>query len=337
MSTVFESEWSEGAGVPQERPYGTIDVTPDFAAAFAKMTPEEQQALMAKAQKNELARFYGSYAAFFEIDEVRAILIKAAQLGYTPSRLRQDLEQTEWWARTTRSQNQYDAFAAANGGVDGATMQKLIGDKASEIGDVSAGLGMRLSDEQTRSLAQDALRNGLNERELQSAIAAEMRKSPDSVQTLRVGQVGRDVRRLAADYGVPLADSTLDTWMNGVLDGKYTTTDFENYLRQQASSLYPSLANEINRGINVKTFADPYRQLAAQTLGITPEDINFADPKWNAALNFDDGKGRRAMTLYEWGRHLRTEEQYGYDRTPEATNKAYEMVDRLGRMFGVTA
>lgn len=337
MSTAFEREWSEGQGVPADRPYGTIDVTPDFAAVFAQMTAEQQQALMKQAEKNELARFYGSYAAFFEIDEVREVLLKAARLGYTPPRLRQELEQTQWWKDTTRAQNQYDAFAAANGGEDGATMQKLIGDKAVEIGDASASLGMRLSDEQARSLAKDALRNGYNERQLQASIAAEMRKSPQAVQTLRIGEVGRDVRRLAADYGVPLADSTLDTWMNGVLDGRYTTVDFENYLRQQASSLYPSLANEIARGVSVKTFADPYRQIAAQTLGLPVEDINFADPKYNVALNFDDGKGRRMMTLYEWGRHLRTNEQYGYDRTPEARDKAYEMTDRLGRMFGVTA
>lgn len=339
MTDIIASSWQEGTGVPQERPFGTIDVTPEFAEAFAKMTPEEQQALRDQATRNQLAQFYGSFAAFFEIEEVGDILIEAAENNWEPSKLRARLMQTDWWAQTSRAQNAYDAFVATNGGEDSATVQKLISDKAVQIGDVSAGLGFRLSDEQTRTLARDALRNGYNERTLQAAVATEMAKSPQAVESLRAGTTGRDVRRLASDYGVPLSDVTMDRWMNNILSGSITTVDFENYLRQQASSLYPSLANDIARGVSVKTYADPYREIAAQTLGLSPDEIDFADPKWNMALNFDDGKGggRRAMNLFEWGEHLRRDERYGYDRTPDARNKAYDVVTKLGRMFGMTA
>jgi hypothetical protein len=281
--------------------------------------------------------YYGSFAAFFDVPEVGDILVEAAKNNWTQSKLRNRLMQTAWWKDTSRSQNAYDAFAATNGGEESVTVQKLIGDKAVQIGDVSAQLGFRLSDEQTKKLARDALRNQYDERTLQAAIASEMRLSPQAQQSLRAGSTGRDVQRLATDYGVPLSEATMDRWMNDLIDGKVTTDDYTNYLRQQATSLYPTLANEIGRGVTVKTYADPYKEIAAKTLGLSPEEIDFSDPKWNVALNFDDGKGRRAMNLFEWKEFIRSDERYGYDRTPEAQDKAYDMVSRLGRMFGVTA
>jgi hypothetical protein len=337
MTDIIRESWDSGGGVPADKPFGTIDVTPEFAAEFAKMTPEQQKELMDVATRNQLAQYYGSFAVFFDVEEIGALLVRAAQQGWDPRKLRNEIMRTKWWAETERAHNQYDAFVATNGGEDSATVQRVISDKAAQIGDVSAQLGMRLSDGQTRKLARDALRNQYDQRTLQQAIAAEIRLSPDAADSLRIGAVGRDIRRLASDYAVPLADSTLDKWMNDIMDGRVTEDDFENYLRTQASSLYPTLANEIGRGVTVRQYADPYRQIAAQTLGLSPDEIDFSDPRWNEALNFDDGQGRRAMTLYEWGRHLRQDERYGYDRTPEATSKAYRMASDLGRMFGVSA
>jgi len=337
VTDIIDASWQEGAGPNRDRPFGTIDVTPEFAESFAKMTPEQQKELVDLATRNELALYYGSFAAFFDVPKVGDILVKAAKQGWAPRKLEAEIRRTQWWATTERAHNQYDAFVSTNGGEDSATVQRVIGDKAVQIGDVSAKLGFRLSDEQTKKLARDALRNQYDERTLQAAIASEMRLSPQAQQSLRAGSTGRDVQRLATDYGVPLSEATMDRWMNDLVDGKVTTDDYTNYLRQQATSLYPTLANEIGRGITVKTYADPYKEIAAQTLGLSPEEIDFSDPKWNVALNFDDGKGRRAMNLFEWKEFIRSDERYGYDRTPEAQDKAYDMVSRLGRMFGVTA
>jgi hypothetical protein len=337
MTDIIRDSWDAGSGVPADKPFGTIDVTPEFVAEFAKMTPEQQKELMDVATRNQLAQYYGSFAVFFDVEEIGELLVRAAQQGWDPRKLRAEIMRTEWWAETERAHNQYDAFVATNGGQDSATVQRVISDKAVQIGDVSAQLGMRLSDEQTRKLARDALRNQYDQRTLQQAIAAEIRLSPNAVESLRVGATGRDVRELASDYAVPLSDSTMDKWMNDIMDGRITKDDFENYLRTQAIALYPTLANDISRGVTVRQYGETYRQVAAQTLGLSSEEIDLSDPKWNVALNFDDGKGRRAMNLFEWGEHLRKDERYGYEQTPGARDKAYQMVSDLGRMFGLSA
>ena len=186
-------------------------------------------------------------------------------------------------------------------------------------------------------LATESLRSAWDNDQTINAIANEGVRGDAFGSDIRFGITGRGVRGLASQYAVPLSDQAADDWAQKLATGSITQTDYENYLRAQSKSLYPSLAADIDRGVNVSTIVDPYAQIAVSTLGVNPAEINFADPKRNAALNFDDGKGRRVMTLFEWGEHLRKDERYGYDQTPEATSKAYRMMSDLGRMFGLSA
>jgi len=319
------------------RRVGQLSVTPEFAEAFAKMTPEEQQELVELATRNEIAEYYGGYAAFLDHEEIGPILRQAAKEGWAPGKLRYELERTNWWKQTSDAQRSWDGFVATNGGEESETVKRYVNDRAIELGDMSATLGVRLDDSVLAELARDSLRNGWTERDTRLAVANQIRLSPVNQQSLRTGSIGRELKDLAFRYSVPLSDAALDQWLNAVVDGRSTKIDFENYVKQQARSLYPSLVAEIDRGLDISTVVDPYRQVAMNTLGIPAEQVDFADPKWNAALNFDDGKGRRMMTLFEWGEHLRRDDRYGYDRTPQARNKAYQMVSDVGRMFGLTA
>jgi hypothetical protein len=98
--------------------------------------------------------------------------------------------------------------------------------------------------------------------------------------------------------------------------------------------MFPSLAADLERGLDVETLVNPFREMAARTLEINPANIDFSESKWNAALNFSDDKGRRMMTLNEWGQYLRETPEYGYEYTSQAHNRAYEIAETLGKTFG---
>lgn len=335
MTDVFEpSELAQGDRGLEQIERSGVEITPEFVSAFNAMSDEERTIWVEDAARNILANEFGWAAIFLGDSEVGPLLRKAlGPPAWSPLKLKREIEKTNWWRNRTESQRMWDQESA----FDETSANRKVDAQARGIRQVAAQFGGSLTDEQVTQLATESLRSGWNTTEVLSAVAAEMVKGLGFGGDVRFGIVGRNVRQTADRFGVPLSQTEADSWSEKIATGQYVQEDFENWVRMQSKGLYPSLAADIDRGMDVDTLSGPYRQMAVQTLGLSPDQVNFADPKWNAALNFDDGKGRRMMSLYEWAEHLRRDEQYGYEFTPSARNKAFEVTDRLGRMFGVTA
>ena len=307
-------------------------LTPEFVAAFRAMTPEERNIWVEQARRNEMTMEFGWAASFLEDPELGPILREATEKEWNEDKLRRRIERTQWWISRTPSQRDWDERSQS----DPAGTAEEVERRKRDLKEIASEFGGVLSDDQLTEMATESLRFGWDQDEIGRGVASELMKGADGGE-IRFGITGRGVRALAAQFAIPLSEQAANDWAGKIATGQVTQADYENWARVQAKSLYPSLADQIDRGINVATAVSPYAQLAANTLGVNPADIDFADPKWNTALNFDDGKGRRMMTLFEWGEHLRRDERYGYDRTPGARDKAYRMVSDLGRMFGLSA
>lgn len=311
---------------------GTAEITPEFVEQFRGMTPEQQQIWFEDANRNILTNAYGWAASFITHPELGDVFRQAIDNEWTPDRLVRAIEQTNWYRSRTASQRQFDQDIE----LDPATINKEIDRAARGVKEVVAQYGGYLSDDQINELATESVRSGWDSTETLNAIAAELQLGADGGDVL-FGVTGRGVRQLAADYAVPVSDVAADEWATKIATGSMTQVDYENWLRTQSKSLYPTLSADIDRGVSVKTLTDPFRQVAANTLGIAPDSVDFSSDRWNAALNFDDGKGRRLMTLTEWGDYLRTNSQYGYEYTETAQNKAYTIAEAIGQMFGRVA
>jgi hypothetical protein len=88
----------------------------------------------------------------------------------------------------------------------------------------------------------------------------------------------------------------------------------------------------------VSTIFDPYRQVAARTLGVDPNSLDLTDSKWMAALQSRDPADPtkvRPMTLQEWDRYLRTEDSYGFSRSQQGLADYGSFISKLGQTFGV--
>jgi hypothetical protein len=104
-----------------------------------------------------------------------------------------------------------------------------------------------------------------------------------------------------------------------------------------ARVLYPTLQSQFDAGLTFDDAVDPYRQVAASTLELAPDQIDFTDPKWLTPITYmpDPTTGeQRLMNLAEWGKELRTNRAYGYEFTTNAKNQAYSVVETLGNLFG---
>lgn len=146
-------------------------------------------------------------------------------------------------------------------------------------------------------------------------------------------------RSMLGDYALDLADVTLEQWARKTLSGEVDETAFQQYLKDQAKSLFPTLAAAIDQGFTVRQYGDVYAQRAAQRLGIAPESINFADEKWRRALVRVDPKTgeRKAMNLDEWDTEIRTNPIYGYDNSAEAIGQAAKFAQQIAETFGRSA
>jgi hypothetical protein len=335
MADAFEpSELVRGNQGLEQIERGGAEVTPAFVEAFNAMSPEDRNIWVEQANRNILTSEFGWATIFLDDAELGPLLRQAlGPPAWSPVKLAREVRKTDWWKSRTASQRKWDQDSE----FDPASTQAKVDAQTNGIRSVASQYGGVLTDEQVATIATESLRSGWTDQQIIQAVATELVKDTTTVGPVRFGITGQSVRATANKYGVPLSDNAADEWAQKIATGQAFQTDFENWARSQAKSLYPSLAADIDQGLDVKTIVDPYVQVAVSTLGINNQTVDFADPKWNAALNFDDGKGRRMMTLFEWGEHLRKDERYGYDQTPGARDKAYRMVSDLGRMFGLSA
>lgn len=279
----------------------------------------------------EVAAEFGWAASFLDHPELGPILRKAAKEGWTSQKLRTEIVKTKWWDTKTDAEQAWEKFKAEKSSAEVARQIEL---QKQRLRQVASNFNGALTEAQLDELSDRVLRYGLEGQEIVSAVSSELLKGSDPSSILRTGITGRSVQQIANQYGIPVSNILLDEWSQRIATGQALLEDFTNYARTQAKSLYPSLSADIDRGATVEALADPYRQYASRILGLNPTQIDFSEPKWNVALSFGDDKGRRMMTLNEWGQYIRTNQEYGYEYTDEAQERAFSAAQTIAKVFG---
>ena len=142
------------------------------------------------------------------------------------------------------------------------------------------------------------------------------------------------IRKIADDYVIPLSDSAAEAWAKISKDNKHA--EFTDYAKQIAIGLYPTLAPQIELGLTTRVLVDPYIQLAEKTLGPLPEEPDWGDPKWAAALQggVDPKTGRSIpMTLSEWQNHVQSDPRHGFDASPKAMSRITDFINEMHKSF----
>ncbi len=143
---------------------------------------------------------------------------------------------------------------------------------------------------------------------------------------------------LAADYGIPTTFDAAARQVDRVVRGEIAPDALGQELRNMAKGLYPQLAQQLDAGVTVADVYAPYKQIAANLLGVNPEAISLTDAKWQAPLQVRDGSGTlRLATVDEWQTILKTDAKYGYDNTSGARQEAAQFANEIAKTFGRVA
>ena len=274
------------------------------------------------------------YALVKNVPEIADILKKYIAEEWSETKFLAELRKTNWYKTTTASAREWDLAA----GLDPATYQTKINNQAATIEQKALDLGFRLSEDKINELALNSLRLGWSDQFLTNAMGMIIVEGGDPGATqLRQGYYGQQIRGIARDYGVSLDDNTLMSFANKMAVGEETVGSFQDYAMTIAKSLYPTLSEQFDLGRTFSDLTSNYRDIAARTLEIDANSIDFTDPQWAVAVTYqpDPKTGeQRMMNLSEWGDYIRKNRSFGYEYTDDAKQKAYKVANELANLFG---
>lgn len=268
-------------------------------------TPEQIRA--------DIERSYGWGAALMDIPEVAAILNR---VGSGPGQINAEeadrlFRGTNYYKTTTTTQRQWKVLQGTNPGDAVAQLQGQI----DSIRAKAQAQGITVDEARLRQIAEVSKANGWSDQQINAALASEVKWDPNGTKTGTMALL----KQAQQSQLVPLSDQAMGQWATAVVSGAKTVDDFQAYLKDQAKSLFPSMANYLDTtpGGTVKQYLDPYAQTIGKTMGMNPAEIDWQDPKYFRFVNNVDPKTgeRRVMDLADVSRTLIADPQYGYDKT----------------------
>lgn len=142
-----------------------------------------------------------------------------------------------------------------------------------------------------------------------------------------------EVKNLAFNNGIKLADADATTYANKIVAGQLDEDTVYNTIRESAASAFPSLADKIKAGIDLKTLASPYIQSMSDILEIPNTAIDLFDPQIRSAMAFTlpDGKVG-TKSIYNFEKELRKDDRWQY--TNKAREQAASVATTVLRDFG---
>jgi hypothetical protein len=280
-----------------------------------------------------LAGDFGYAAGFYNTDpSLKKLIAQATKGQWTPEMFGARLMGTKWYRTHDAAQRKWIQLTTS----DPAEAQQQQKDRATQVTQLSTQLGVPIPAKRAAALVADSLKFGWTDAQISDGLAAEFKYTPGQAYGGVVGQTLDSLRAAAKSYVVPLSDATLQKWTTQVAQGDATPDTFNDYLKTQAKSLFPELSGAIDSGVTPDQYFDPYRQQAAQTLGVTPDSVDFSDPKWQSILfNVDPKTGARGVqSLAQAATTLRTGPQFGFDKTSGAVDQAAQFATSISQMFG---
>lgn len=302
---------------------GVANAEGQFMPASAEVDPQTAEDMA--------FQLYGATAKFFlEHPEIGPIIKQAADEGWDAGRTIGAVQKTDYWKSTSKAVRTYDSLQATDPG----QVRRLHRQKRQVIDNMAAEIGINIGSTRRRELTRRATRLGWSDQELTEAMVDEHRYNPHAQRGGQIGDTIDELRSRAQEYGVPLSKQALNAWAERIVVNESSPDDYENYVQRLAKGRFPHLSDEIDRGITVRQYADPYIQTYARMMETNPQGIGLDNKHVSAMMDFrdpDEGE-RRSMTLSEAQAYIRSQDSWR--RTRQAHEEYTGLANNLLEMFG---
>jgi len=136
------------------------------------------------------------------------------------------------------------------------------------------------------------------------------------------------------NYNPPGLQEQINSALTGnpYLGVNYTSELLLKKAKDNAKIMMPHFAQQFDQGYTLDDVFEPYKEIAAQTLELNPNDIKYTDPKFRIALEKKpDGT---SMNASEWEYMLKKDPKYKWANTKKAKEQASSMISILEKAFG---
>jgi hypothetical protein len=283
----------------------------------------------------EARKIYGSAADLYNIPELKSIFETAFVNQWEPAELLRAIDNTEWAKSRTAAQETYDVLetvdptqAAANVEANVPLVRRALTAK-----------NITLTDEQIRTIAQKGTRGGWTGNQWDEYSASEAVSLSGVTDTGAVAPTATpvsavsatDLRGIAKQFGVPVAESTINQWVADIATNAKTREGFGEYARASAQTLYPGLSERLKTN-SFDEIVSPYKRLYSDVLETPEDNIDLTDPKFSNLFTSGDSAKPRMMTSTEWVGFLRKRPEW--QNTQNAYREYSEAAETLNKIFG---
>jgi len=275
---------------------------------------------------------YGWSMAVLNSDpELKAKFDQAVKEGWSPGKFVAEIQGTQWYQKHGEAARQAWILQKA----DPATFNQRVATKMADVVAQSNQYGVKLSADQARKMATDAMTFGWDDNQVRTHIAAYASySSTTSPLSGQAGAAALRYKRIAADYGQTLDDGQLSSLVRGTINGTVDESWVTKWAMDHAKSAYPALQKRIDAGETLAQIADPYKQAYAKVLEVNPDTINLDDRLVKQALQGKDEKGQPAtQSLWQFEDTLRADSRWS--KTQNARDSAAATAHGVLQSFGL--
>jgi CHAP domain len=293
-----------------------------------------------KLNKRELAAEYGyAWRVIKANPELRALFMEAFNNEdgqWTEKKFGLAVKETDWYKNNAEYAR--NAFIAEKTG--GADWQAQLEEANLKVADAALALGVTLTDAEKEDFARRYIYEGWNLLArgdlLQKELGARVGKDGAALAGSSAN-IADTLKQIAEANGVKYNDEYYADAARRVAIGVATAEDVQRQVREDAASAWPTYADRIMAGANVRDLASAYINTYAKAMEKDPYSIDLNDPKLRAAMTGVDEKGNfKPMGLWEFEQSLRKDPKWMDTKQAqdEVTNIGVGILKRMGFVGG---
>lgn len=295
------------SGVQGGGPSGEWD--PSGGTAEASLSPEE------------LASEYGFAYSFLNSNpELKTIFGQSVNETWTKEKFMAEVRNSKWWQENSETQRQVQIMKKT----DPATYEANIAATKLQVQQLAAEIGAVIPPAKLGKIASQVLETGLQEDGLRNILGQYVTFTKGTLRG-EAGAYANAMKKYAYEQGITLDDQTVKNQAALVSRKLATEADFKNQIVQQSISSYPGYQQQLEAGQTMIDIANPYIQIMAQELDLTPDSITLNDPLIKQALNGVNTDGKpTGLDQTSFLNRLRNDPRWG------ATSGAQNQVMNVG-------
>jgi hypothetical protein len=287
---------------------------------------------MASKTAKQLAEDYGYAYSFFSSDKgLMKLLNQAVKGNYTAAKFTAALKNTTWYKHNSSTSQQYEFLKTTSPANFRQQQQQMF----AQVQDKAGSLGASLSGSTMARVADNAMRYGWNDSQLQNTLSQYVKVSHGIYR----GTAGNDIATVQATAyknGINLSKATVQNWAQSIAAGNNTAEAFQRQVRQMAKSLAPGYAKELDSGMDLQDIVSPYIEAKAKLLETNPADIDMFDPQIRKAVSGVTKDGKPAsQSLWQFEQQIR--QSPAWLKTQNAQDSIMSVAHGVLQDFGFNA